>query len=269
MSISDDGKTALVRASSSTLARTGSQALARRGLRDLDADAHGRTAPSSPVESGTTDSGCCFEDQAQLLFCLDHRCRHDRCPDVPHLDFALIPVEKMPPAALESLVQEGWTAEEYYYVVQNGAGWRVTRDSEVGWEPESRPDGMVLLRTPELLLGLLRGPFFSKGEAEEFAEERKRGDHNQIARLPRIVPHVWVKPDSDDATQGFPVGCSFCAESDPAQYGKACPKRSSNTWYEVLGVTERADMNQIESTYRQLVKEWGPKTLAVPGRHTF
>jgi hypothetical protein len=39
---------------------------------------------------------CCPEDQARSLFCLDHRCTHDRCPSVPHLDFALVPVNIRP-----------------------------------------------------------------------------------------------------------------------------------------------------------------------------
>jgi hypothetical protein len=207
-----------------------------------------------------TTGKCCPEDQARLLFCLDHQCTHDLCPDVPHLDFALIPLENVRPEVLQRSIQEGQAAGEYY-VVHDGTSWRVMEDSEIGWDAESRPDGSVLLRTPESLRGQLRGPFFSKREAKNFVEEKRWADHNQIARLPRIVPHLWVKPSSDDAAHGFPVGCSFCGESDPSQYGKACPKRSWNTWYEVLGVTERADENQIERSYRQLVKEWDPKGL--------
>lgn len=240
----------MVPAPSSALARTGSQALAMRGLRDLDA---------ADNAFHTAGGKCCPENQARLLFCLDHQCTHDRCPDVQHLDFALISVENLRPAVLKPLVQEGWAGEEYYYVLQDRTDWLVMKDSEVGWQPESHPDGMLLLRTPERLRGLLRGHFFSKNEAEKFAEEGRRGNHNQVVRLPRIVPHVWTGPD--DVAHGSPPGCSFCGESDPAQYGKACPKRSCDTWYEILGVAERADENQIESAYRKRVKEWDPNRL--------
>jgi len=196
MNRNDDRKTALVRAPSAALARTGPQALARRGLCDLDA---------------------------------------------------------------AERVRQGWAGKEYYYVAQNRADWHVTKDSEVGWLPESRPDGMVLLRTPELLCGVLRGPFFSEEEAEKFADEKRRGNQNEVVRLPRIVPHLWTGPD--DVAHGFPPGCSFCGESDSAQYGKPCPKRSCDSWYEILGVAERADQNQIENAYRELLKELNPKRL--------
>ena len=267
MSAGDDKKTALVRASSSALARTGSQALARRGLRDLDSAEHGKARTGLPGKfsdvadkAGHIATGkCCPEDQARLLFCLDHQCTHDLCPDVPHLDFALIPVENVRPEVLQRSIQEGQAAGEYY-VVHNGTGWHVLEDGEVGWEPESLPDGTVLLKTPEPLRGELRGPF-SKREAENFVEEKKWRDHDQIVRLPRIVPHLWVRPDSDDAADGFPVGCSYCGESDPAQERNPCPKRSSYTWYEVLGVPEGTDENQIVSAYRELVNEWDPKRL--------
>jgi integrase len=39
---------------------------------------------------------CCPEDQARSLFCVDHYCTHDQCPSVPHLDFALVPVNIRP-----------------------------------------------------------------------------------------------------------------------------------------------------------------------------
>jgi DnaJ domain len=152
------------------------------------------------------------------------------------------------------------TPSEDFYVVRTGTGWRIMEDSEVRWEPEVLPDGTVLLRIPEMLCGLLRGAFFSKSEAEKFAEEKNRGDHNQVVKkLPKLVPHVWTGPD--DVAHGFPPGCSFCGESDSAQYGKPCPKRSCYTWYEVLDVPKRADQNQIESAYCELLKEWDPKRL--------
>ncbi len=262
-----DHKAALIAAPSSTLARTGSQELARRGLRDLDAAQHGKTGSGLPGKSGDgadnsyhiATGKCCPEDQARLLFCLDHQCTHDLCPDVLHLDFALIPVENVSPEVLQRSIQEGQAAGEYY-VVHNGTGWHLLEDGEVGWDPESLPDGTVLLKTPEPLRGQLRGPF-SKREAENFVEEKKRRDHDQIVRLPRIVPHLWVRPDSDDAADGFPVGCSYCRESDPAQERNPCPKRSSYTWYEVLGVPEGTNENQIVSAYRKLVNEWDPKRL--------
>ncbi len=268
MSTIDDKQSSLVRASSTALGRTKSQALARRGLRDLDSADQEKTRAGLPgTFSEVPDNAChiatgkcCPKDQAQLLFCLDHQCTHDRCPDIPHLDFGVVPVENIRPEVLQRSIQEDQAGGEYYFV-QNGIACHVIEDREVGWERESRPDGSVLLRIPESLRGQLIGPFFSKREAENFVEETKWRDHNQITRSPRIIPHLWVRPDSDDAAHGFPVGCSFCGESDPTQYGKACPKRSCNTWYEVLGVTERAEENQIESSYRQLVKEWDPKRL--------
>lgn len=248
--VCSDDKAALVPAPSSSLARTGSQALARRGLRDLNA---------ADNAFHTATGRCCPEDQARLLFCLNHQCTHDLCPDLPHLDFALIPVENARPEVLQRSIQEGQAAGEYY-VVHNGTGWHVLEDGEVGWDPESLPDGTVLLKTPELLRGQLRGPF-SKREAENFVEEKKWRDHDQIVRLPRIVPHLWVRPDSDDAADGFPVGCSYCGESDPAQERNSCPKRSSYTWYEVLGVLEGTNEDQIASAYRELVNAWDPKRL--------
>src|SRR6266508_2443036 len=81
-------------------------------------------------------------------------------------------------------------------------------------------------------------------------------ESEQLVKLPRIVPHVWTGPG--DVAAGWPPGCSFCGESDPAQYGKPCPKRSCNTWYEVLGVLEGADENQINTSYRELVQKWNP-----------
>jgi tetratricopeptide (TPR) repeat protein len=202
---------------------------------------------------------CCPEDQSRLLFCLDHQCTHDLCPDIPHLDFALIPVKNVRPEVLQRSIQQGQAAGEYY-VVHDGTGWHVLEDGEVGWDPESLPDGTVLLKTPEQLRGQLRGPF-SKREAQNFVEEKKWRDHDQSLRLPRIVPHLWVRPDSDDAADGFAVGCSYCGESDPAHESSPCPKRSSYTWYEVLGVPEGGDENQIESAYRELVNKWDPKRL--------
>lgn len=166
MDATDDKRAALVRSSSSALVRTGSQALARRGLHDLEV-----------AEQKIKGGKCCPDDQARLLFCLDHQCNHDQCPNVPHLDFALVPIER-------------------------------------------------------------------------------------VVKLPRIVPHLWTGPD--DVAQGLPPGCSYCGESDPAQYGKPCPQRTCNTWYEVLGVPEDANENQINDAYRDLVKEWSPERLQHP-----
>ena len=190
MSANNDKKSELVPTSSSALSRTGSQALVPRGLLELNAGDGGRAGPRSAVESGDladdanriTSAKCCAEEQAQLLFCLDHHCTHDRCTDVPHLDFALIPIE-------------------------------------------------------------------------------------QVVRLPRVVPHMWTGPD--DVAHGFPPGCSFCGESDPVQYGKPCPQRSCNTWYEILGVPEDADENQINDAYRELAKEWNPERLQHPDDKVF
>jgi tetratricopeptide (TPR) repeat protein len=144
-----------------------------------------------PVESGevldkahdvTTGERCCTEDHARILFCLDHECCHDQCPNVPHLDFALIPIER-------------------------------------------------------------------------------------VVKLPRIVPHLWTGPD--DVAHGFPPGCSYCGESDPAQYGKPCPERTCNTWYEILGVPEDAELNQINDAYHELASEWNPARLQHPDDKVF
>jgi hypothetical protein len=82
---------------------------------------------------------------------------------------------------------------------------------------------------------------------------------NQVIKLPRIIPHLWTGPD--DVAGGSPAGCSFCGESDPAQYGKPCSKRSSETWYEVLGVPEGASETEVKSAYRHHVKDWHPDRL--------
>lgn len=171
MNKTDEKESALVRTSLTALARTGSQDLARRGLHDLEVagqDARG--------------DKCCPDDQARLLFCLDHQCSHDKCPNVLHLDFALIPIER-------------------------------------------------------------------------------------AVKLPRIIPHLWTGPD--DVAGGFPPGCSFCGESDPAQYGKPCPKRSCSTWYEVLSIPESTDEDQIETAYRELAKKWDPEQLQTPDEILF
>lgn len=231
MSAVDDKKTALVRASST--------ALARRGLHDLEV-----------AEQKTKGGTCCPEDQARLLFCLDHQCSHEQCPNVPHLDFALVPLKDVRPEALQHSIQEGPLVGEYY-VIQPDTGWEVVEDGEVGWEPEPRPDRTTWLKVPESLRGRVFGPFFTISEAQQFAEARRRGEHNQVVTLPRVIPHVWC---SDGC-------CSFCGESDPAQHGQSCPKRTCYTWYEVLGVSDRADQSQIENAYRELTKAWDLKRL--------
>src|SRR5208337_4602509 len=58
--------------------------------------------------------------------------------------------------------------EGEFYVTHDDTGWHVIGDNEVGWELESfLPDRRVRLKAPRLLFG----PFFSKREAEEVAEE--------------------------------------------------------------------------------------------------
>lgn len=171
MNTTDEKRSALVRASSSALARTSSQTLARRGLHDLDV-----------AEQKTKRDKCCSEDQAELLFCIDHQCSHDKCPNVLHLDFALVPMER-------------------------------------------------------------------------------------VVKLPRVVPHLWTGPD--DVAHGFPPGCSYCGESDRAQFGKPCPQRTCNTWYEILGVPEDANENQIDDAYHDLVKKWNPERLERPDDKIF
>src|SRR5258708_18346024 len=102
MSTTND-KQSLVRASSTALARTGSQALARRGLCDLVA-----TKKQIPIAER-----CCPEDEARLLFCLDHHCAHHRCPNVLHLDFALVPFTNHSPEGKRRLIEKGPIAPEY------------------------------------------------------------------------------------------------------------------------------------------------------------
>ncbi len=191
-----------------------------------------------------------YRDEARFLFCLDHQCTHNWCPNVPHLDFALVPLRDIRPEVLRRSIEEGPLGREYD-VVQTDTGWEVVEDSEVGWEPEPRPDGTTCLKVPESLRGKLHGPFFTISEAWQFAEERRLGEHNQVVTLPRVVPHVWCS----DAC------CSFCGESDPAQHGRPCPKRSCYTWYEILGVSERADQSQIEDAHREVSKAWDLKRL--------
>jgi len=178
-------------APSSALARTESQALSSRGLRDPNAVEHQETSHGLPLESGagtdqdypaTPGERCCTEEAARSLFCLDHECCHDQCPNVPHLDFALIPIER-------------------------------------------------------------------------------------VVKLPRIVPHLWTGPD--DVAHGFPPGCSYCGESDPVEYGKPCPQRCCNTWYEILAIPEGADESQINDAYRELAKEWSPERLQHPDDKVF
>ena len=149
--------------------------------------------------------------------------------------------------------------EREYYVIQASTGWDAVEDSDVGWEPESHPDGTTWLRVPESLLGKIFGPFFTMSEAQQSAERKRRGQHNQAATLPLIASHLWT--GHDDVAHGFPPGCSFCGESDPSQYGQPCPKRSSYTWYDVLGVSEIADQSQINDSYHRLSKEWDLKRL--------
>lgn len=165
MNTDETSKGSLVPASSTALARIGSQSLVSRGLRDLE-----------KLER------CCTEPEARFLFCLDHQCFHDQCPNVPHLDFALIPAEK-------------------------------------------------------------------------------------IVKLPRVIPHLWTGPD--DVAEGVPPGCSYCGESDPAQFGKPCAQRSCSTWYEILGVSESADENQIRDAYAELAKKWSPERLQHPDDKVF
>ena len=141
-----------------------------------------------------------YRDDARFLFCLDHQCAHNWCPNVPHVDFALVSLTSV---RSEALQRPGARA----------AGRHSSADVP-------RP---------------LQGPFFTISEAWQFAEERNRGDHNQVVMLPHVVPHVWC---SDGC-------CSFCGESDPAQHCRFCPKRSCYTWYELLGVSKSADQSQI------------------------
>jgi hypothetical protein len=114
----------------------------------------------------------------------------------------------------------------------------------------------------------------SEGLAERGLRDLQTAEHvhgvlesKQVVKLPRIVPHVWTGPD--DVAGGLPPGCFFCGESNPAQYGKSCPKRTCNTWYEVLGVPDGADENQINTAYRELVKKWDPERLQDPDEIAF
>ncbi len=158
-------------------------------------------------------------------------------------------------------------SDEEYYVIRIHEEWQVITESQVPWEPESLPDGKVFLRTPKSLHRSLFGPFFSKAEAEECIQlKRNPGisasqleSASESIKLPRVIPHLWTGPD--DVAAGSPPGCWFCGESDRAQYGKPCPKRTCNTWYEILGVAENADHSEIEAAYCDLINEWNPDRL--------
>ena len=149
---------------------------------------------------------------------------------------------------LQRSIQEGPLDWEYS-VLKTNAGWEVLKDSEVGWETQPpRPDGTIWLKAPPGL----HGPFFTISEAWQFADESRLGEHYQVVTLPRFVPHGWCS----DAR------CSFCGESDSTtQHGRPCPKRSSYTWYQILGVSERADQSQIEDAQHKLTEEWRLKRL--------
>lgn len=45
--------------------------------------------------------------------------------------------------------------------------------------------------------------------------------------------------------------------------------QNCNTWYEILGVPEGADENQIDDAFRELAKECGPERLQRPDHKTF
>jgi curved DNA-binding protein CbpA len=69
-------------------------------------------------------------------------------------------------------IESSTEQEETYCVVHDDTGWHVLKDSEVGWELDSfLSDQRVRLSAPKLLFGP-----FSRTEADEFAEEKRRGD---------------------------------------------------------------------------------------------
>jgi hypothetical protein len=206
-----------------------------------------------------------YRSEARFLFCLDHQCTHNWCPYVPHVDFALVPLRSIHSEALQRSIKEGplgWDERSpkffhalEYWVLQTNAGWKILEDNEVGWEPaperEPPQDGGMWVKAPDTLRGRLKGPFFTISEAWQYVTERNHGEHNQAVVLPRIVPHVWC---SDGC-------CSFCGESNPTQHCQPCPKRSCDTWYEVLGVSEDADQSRIDDAYRELAKASDRKRL--------